>query len=351
MKSATVKAPTPHSAAGRTGVLKALKDQQYSRETLRDALFLEGEEQAQLFALARAQRQRYFPLNEVEVRSVIEISNVCNQQCEYCGMGQTDSPMYLLSYEEFLQTTAHLYASGRRVLLLQSGENRSQTYVDHVCRCVQAAKSRFADLQFILCLGNFSKEQYRQMKAAGAERYILKFETSNPRLYERLKPNDTFEERIACLEHLLALGFKVGSGSIVGLPGQSIDEVLDDLLFAGKFPLAMVSCSAFIPGEGSKLHDALSGNPDMTLNLLALMRILYPNRLIPTTSPLERLKKDGQYLGLMAGANTVTIHDGTPEQFKQLFPIYSGRRFTPNVDHIHNIVKRAGLTLAKGPLI
>jgi biotin synthase len=351
MKSATVKAARPPSSARRTGVLKALENQQYGRETLRQALFLEGEEQAQLFALARAQRQRCFPLNEVEVRSVIEISNVCTQQCEYCGMGQTDSPKYLLSHDEFVEATAHLYASGRRVLLLQSGENRSQAFVEHVCGCLQAARSRFADLQFILCLGNFSKAQYSQMKAAGADRYILKFETSNPRLYERLKPNDTFQERIACLENLLAVGFKVGSGNIVGLPGQSIDEVLDDLLFVGKFPLAMVSCSAFIPGEGSKLHDALSGSPDMTLNLLALMRILYPDRLIPTTSPLERLKKDGQYFGLMAGANTVTIHDGTPKQFKQLFPIYSGRRFTPNVEHIHNIVKRAGLRLAKGPLI
>ena len=328
-----------------------MANQEYDREALRQALFLEGEEQAELFALARARRQQCFPLNEVDVSSVIEISNVCTQQCEYCGMGQTDSPKYLLSYEDFLQVTAHLYASGRRVLLLQSGENRSQAFVEHICRCVRAAKARFADLQFILCLGSFSKEQYHQMKAAGADRYILKFETSNARLYEQLKPNDTLPERVACLEALLALGFKVGSGNIVGLPGQTIDDIVDDLLWAGKFSLAMVSCSVFIPGEGSKLRESTPGDPDLTLNLLALMRILYPERLIPTTSPFERLKKDGQYLGLMAGANTVTIHDGTPKQFKQLFPIYSGRRFTPNVEHIHDIVKRAGLRLAKGPLI
>jgi len=136
-------------------------------------------------------------------------------------MGQTDSPKYLLSYEEFQEVTAHLYASGRRVLLLQSGENRSQAFVEHICRCVQAAKARFADLEFILCLGNFTKDQYRDMKAAGANRYILKFETSNARLYEQLNPTTHF--RACCLPGSSAgTGFKVGSGTSSGCPARRL---------------------------------------------------------------------------------------------------------------------------------
>jgi biotin synthase len=235
--------------------------------------------------------------------------------------------------------------------LIQAGENRSERFIEHVCRCTREAKARYPDLEFILCLGNLSREQYGRLREAGAGRYILKFETSNAQLYHRLKPRDTLAERVACLEDLLALGFEVGSGNIVGLPGQTREDLLDDLLFAGRFPLAMLSCSVFIPGESSKLSAAPVGDPETALNMLALLRIMYSNRLIPTTSPFERVKRDGQYFGLMAGANTVTIHDGTPEEFRKLFPIYSGRRFTPNGELILNIVQRAGLRLAKGSLI
>jgi biotin synthase len=351
MNSASVTVSQPRRGAKDASVLAALANRDFGADVLRRALLLEGEEQQALFALARARRQEFFPHNEVEVRSVIEVSNVCTQQCEYCGMGKPGSQKYVLPFEEFMEVAGHLYASGRRVLLIQAGENRSQRFVEHVCRCVQEAKTKFPELEFILCIGNLSLEQYRELHQAGGRRYILKYETSNPELYARLKPHDSFQERMQCLDDLLKVGFKVGSGNIVGLPGQTLDDMVGDIQFAGKFALSMVSCSVFIPGEDSNLRSAPTGDPETALNTLALMRILFPNRLIPTTSPFEKVKKDGQYWGLMAGANTVTIHDGTPEEFRKLFPIYSGRRFTPNTDHIHNIVKRAGLTLAKGALI
>jgi biotin synthase len=334
-----------------TAVLEALARREGSDEVLRRALLLEGAEQQELFSLARARRQEHFPRNEVEVRSVIEISNVCAQQCEYCGMGKPGTQKYVLPLDEFMEVASHLYAGGRRVLLIQAGENRAQNFVDHVTRCVERALGKFPDLEFILCIGNLSYDQYKQLYDAGGRRYILKYETSNPELYARLKPHDSFEERVQCLKDLLSIGFKVGSGNIVGLPGQTLDDLVADIQFAGKFALSMVSCSVFIPGEDSNLREAPTGDPELALNTLALMRILYADRLIPTTSPFEKVKKDGQYCGLMAGANTVTIHDGTPEEFKKLFPIYSGRRFTPNTKHIHDIVARAGLAFAKGTLI
>ena len=351
MKSANIVASRPRAGAKNISVPEALANQDYGAKVLRRALLLEGEEQQQLFALARARRQECFPRNEVEVRSVIEVSNVCIQQCEYCGMGKPGSEKFILPLEEFMEAAAHLYASGRRVLLIQAGENGSQWFVERVCRYVREIKAKCADLEIILCIGNLSYEQYQALYEAGARRYILKFETSNPQLYAKLKPRDNLPERLQCLENLLAIGFKVGSGNIVGLPGQTLDDMVADIQFAGKYALSMLSSSVFIPGEYSNLRSAPPGNPEVALNTLALMRILHPSRLIPTTSPFEKVKKDGQFWGLMAGANTVTIHDGTPEELKALFPIYSGRRFTPDTEHIHNIVSRAGLAFAKGALI
>ncbi len=351
MSLAAINSNHAQAAAAQAPVLKALANQEFSKEVLFSALLLEDDAQEELFALARMRRKQCFPRNEVEVRSVVEISNVCVQQCEYCAISRPETPKYLMSEEEFLEISTRLYATGRRVLLLQAGENRSEAFVAHVCRCVREAKRRHADWTIILCLGNLSYDQYRQLREAGAERYVLKYETSNPRLYSRFKPRDTLAERLACLKDLLALGYQVGSGNIIELPGQSTDDLVEDLLFAGKYALSMVSCSAFIPGEGSALHGSPVGSAKVTLNTIALLRIIYPHTLIPTTSPLEKIMKDGQFLGLMAGANTVTIHDGTPDEIKHLFPIYSGRRFAPNAEHIQSIVKRAGLDLAKGPLL
>jgi biotin synthase len=260
-------------------------------------------------------------------------------------------PKYLMPFEEFVQVVDHLYAWGRRVLLVQSGENQSQKFVDYVTRCTETVTDKYPDLEVILCLGNLSDAQYRQLKAAGGARYILKFETANAELYHKLKPTDTLQERVDCLENLIELGYKVGTGNIVGLPGQSLDDLADDLLFAGRWPMAMVSSTVFIAGEDTHLRGAPTGNLDWTLNTLALMRIMYPERLIPTTSPLERLRPGGQAAGLMAGANTVTIHDGTPDQMKKLFTIYSTHRFTPSAENLFNSAKTAGLGLAKGSLI
>jgi len=185
--------------------------------------------------------------------------------------------------------------------------------------------------------------QYKQLRNAGADRYILKFETSNPALYRKIKPGDSLKKRIRCLEQLISIGFEAGSGNIVGLPGQSLDDIAGDLLFMRSFKLRMASCSVFFPGEGSNYRDEGTGDIDIALNFMALTRIMYPHVLIPSTSSLERVKKGAQYLGLMAGANAVTVHDGTPLKLKKNFPIYSVRRFTPGERFIKEIVKKARL--------
>lgn len=309
-----------------------------------EALSAEGEEQERLFALAREKRDEYSPSREVEVRSVIEVSNICRQTCRYCGMNcRSKRKRYTISREELLAIVSNVYAKGRRVLLLQSGENNSREYVDFIAGCLAAVKRKFADLTVILCMGNLKHAQYRQLRESGADRYILKFETSNPELYKQIKPGASLSERTGCLNHLAELGYEVGTGNIIGLPGQTLQDLVNDVLFLAQFKLSMISSTVFIPGEDSDYRAEPMGDVDPVLNFMALMRIMRPDVLIPATSSLERGRKGGQYLGLAAGANAVTIHDGTPAELKKHFPIYSVDRFTPNENHIRDIVSQAGL--------
>lgn len=273
-------------------VLQALTNGDFKKDRLYAALLLKNKEREELFKLARKKRAEYFPSKAVEVRSVIEISNICQRRCNFCNINSysRNKKRYLLSYDEITRTVEHLYHKGRRVLLLQSGENRSQKYINFVCKCVGDIKQKFKNLTIILCLGNLARDQYKQLRLSSADRYILKFETSNPILYKQIKPDDSLDKRIKGIKALNELGFEVGTGNIVGLPNQTIEDIVNDLLFIRSFKLTMVSASVFIPGENSNYWNKPKGNLDVTLNYMALMRILYPQMLIPSTSSLEKLK-------------------------------------------------------------
>ncbi len=329
--------------------LQLLAKGDFTKDILYAAILSKGREKEQLFKLARQKRKEYSPLQEVEVRSVVEISNICQRKCNFCNINfySKSRKRYIIRYKEFMKIVEYLYHKNRRVLLLQSGENSSQRYIDFVCKCVSNIKQKFPDLTIILCLGNLSYSQYRQLREAGADRYILKFETSNPALYKQIKPDDSLEKRLECLKILNELDFDVGTGNIIGLPNQTIGDIVNDLLFIHNFKLTMVSTSVFIPGEDSNFRDRPIGDLNITLKYMALMRIVYPQMLIPSTSSLEKARKDGQYLGLMSGANAVTIHDGTPAELKKQFPIYSLNRFTPDEKHIKGIVVKAHLNFYK----
>lgn len=330
----------------REASFEALLKGDVSKNALSEILLLRGEWQEKLFALARQKRQEYFPDGRVEVRSVIEVSNICKRRCNFCNMSSFSKIKrgYIISYEEMMKQAACIYSRGRRVILIQSGENKSQKYIDFISKCLIHIKQNFEDLIIILCLGELDPQQYRQLRLAGADRYILKFETSNSKLFEQIKPDEALAQRIECLKVLHKVGFEVGSGNIIGLPNQTIEDIVNDLLFIGQLNLTMSSASVFIPGEHSKYSCKPKGDCDTALNYMALMRILYPQMLIPCVSALEKAKEDGQFLGLTAGANIVTIHDGTPEALKKLFPIYSVERFIPDEKYMRNIVLKAGLS-------
>jgi biotin synthase len=310
------------------------------------ALAARGEDQAALFALARAARDAAFPRRTVEVRSVIELSNICRGRCRFCNIGSLPPRRrYALGRAEIVSIAARLYRKkGRRVFLLQSGENPSEDFIGPVCEAVRDIRRSLPGTSVIACLGGLSRSQYRRLKEAGADRYVLKFETSDPVLYAGLKPGNSLRRRLRCLRDLAELGFEIGSGNIVGLPGQKPESLAADLKLLRRFRPAMVSASAFIPGEVSALAGSPAGDIDTVLNFLALLRLFFPETLIPSTSSLEKAARDGQYRGLMAGANSLTIHDGTPAALRSVFPIYSTDRFTPAEKFIKRISARAGLT-------
>ncbi|MCR4792546.1 MAG: radical SAM protein [Lachnospiraceae bacterium] len=325
--------------------VKALKDRQYTNEVLLEALLLKDDAQQELFELARERRAECFPDNRAQARSVIEISNLCRQRCRYCSIGGKNQKInYSLDANQMEMLMDHLYGKGRRVVLLQSGENPSEVFIRDVVTAIGNIKLRHKDLRIILCMGDLSRDQYQRLYDAGATDYVIKFEASNEELFKYCKPNDDLDRRLKCIMDLSDIGYRVGSGNIVGLPRQTLEDLVSDLQLVQELPLGMNSTTIFIPAEDSEFAAEPAGDPNLTLNMMAIMRIMNPYRLMPTTSSLEKMIPDGQYLGLMAGANTITIHDGTPEELQAYFPIYSTHRVRPQIEHFRDILNRANMT-------
>jgi biotin synthase len=333
-------------------ILHRLQERQWDEPDLSAALYFRGSAQKELFTVARRVRDDSFPDCTAELRSVIEISNICKQRCNFCNIGAPETRKYVIQPRDLLQLVSYLYNEhGRRVFLLQSGENNSRGFVNLVVDACRLIGHTLPDVTLVLCIGNLAREQFRVLRDTGVERYILKIEASNPRLYHLSKPHDSWDDRKRCLDDLLDLDFKVGSGVIVGLPMQEHEDLVEDLTFMHRLPLSMVSATVFIPGAGTVYEREAPGDVHTTLNFMALLRIMHPAALMPTTSSLEKLLPEGQVWGLMAGANSLTVHDGTPEKFQPLFPIYDNKRFRPQDDELVATAAKAGLRPVNRSLI
>ena len=312
-------------------------------DKIKEILSYRNEEQEELFSVARMIRNNGKFGNNAELRSVIEISNICTQNCRYCSMGKNGKAIYTLPKEVIMEKIRNLAKIGRKTFLLQSGENKSQKFTEDIAYCCREAVKEFPDIKLILCMGNLKKAQYELLKKSGATRYILKFETSDKEHHSKMRPSDTIENRMECIRNLIDLGFQTGSGNIVGLPYQTVDNLIEDLVLINELNLSMVSATKFIPNEYSEFRDFPAGDINLTLNYLAVLRILKPNCLIPSTTSLSTGGTDGQKRGLEAGCNTVTIHDGTPKEFEENYSIYSEKRFSPGEEYCRKIIQEANM--------
>ncbi|MEJ8675578.1 biotin synthase BioB [Chromobacterium amazonense] len=307
-------------------------------------LKVRGEEQEQLFLAARAIRKAYTN-DVVSLRGVIEVTNVCRVNCDYCPMRRDNikkNERFNMSEDDIFRMAEMIISSGIGIILIQGGEDRN--ILPAVEKAVRRIVSVYKDsVEIILNLGNFSKEQYIRLRDAGASSYILKHETSDSSLFQRLR-YEPLEDRLNNLVVLKSIGFNVGSGLISSLPGQSIESIAEDIQIALDYNVDMFSVSPFIPAPNTPLHLSPAGDNDLALNAIACVRILRPSILIPSVSALEKNGPGGQYRGLSAGANVMTVNFTDIEHQKK-YLIYGKDRFVVTKDHVKLTVEKVGMRL------
>ena len=319
-------------------ITERLKNE-FSREDLKTILLSSPEEAEYLYSAAREIRDGIFG-RKAFIRAVVEFANSCRCSCLYCGM-RLNNPQgvrYSLDHDELLSIALKARENGIRTFFLQAAE--SETYGNLWLRNV-IKDIHDLGMGVLLCVGVHGEEDLDLWREAGASKFILKHETADKELFERMKPGFTLEERVGWLKTMRKHGYHIGSGPLLGLPGQSIDSLVDDLILLKDLQVEMSSVAVFLPARGTPLEDAETGDPELGLRFIAAMRLFLKNTLIPATSTFERLLKDGQYRCFQAGANVITVNM-TPNQLRDDYTLYSDR-FYVGLEHARKTIQRAGL--------
>lgn len=261
--------------------------------------------------------------DEVHLRALIEFSNICKRQCQYCGLQSTNRKVerYRLSKEEIVNQAKLAATLGYRTIVLQSGEDDFYS-ADKMCEIIREIKK--LDVALTLSIGEKTFEEYEAYKKAGADRYLIRIETTDRALYSKMHPRADFDNRVRCLYDLKKLGFETGSGCLVGLPEQTIDSLADDILFFKELDADMIGIGPFIPHEETPLKAAPSGDFWLALKVMALTRLTLPKINIPATTAMETLHPNGRIIALQSGANVV-MPNATPLIQRSKYEIYPGK--------------------------
>lgn len=244
---------------------------------------------------------------DIYVRGLIEISNYCRNDCFYCGIrhGNESVSRYRLTKEDILGCCRNGYDLGFRTFVLQGGEDPDFTD-EYLTDLIAAVKRNHPDCAVTLSLGERSKESYRRLFDAGADRYLLRHETADPEHYRKLHPKSlSLENRKQCLRNLKEIGYQVGTGFMVGSPYQTPECIQEDLDFIRELKPEMIGIGPFIHASGTPFADRADGSLFMTLDLIAILRIMFPHALIPATTALGTIDPFGRELGVLAGANVI----------------------------------------------
>lgn len=275
-----------------------------------------------LFACADKVREKYVG-NEVHLRGLIEFSNICKCSCKYCGIRKENTSVerYRLNEDEILLLAKNAKQYGYKTIVLQSGEDAFYS-TEKMISIIKKIKSM--DFAITLSIGEKTYDEYKAYKDAGADRYLLRIETTDENLYKNMHPNMSFENRINCLKNLKKLGFETGTGCLVGLPGQSIESLANDILFFKELNADMIGLGPFIPAPDTPLKNETGGTLTLALKVMALTRLLLPDINIPATTAMETLAPDGRIIALKSGANVV-MPNVTDKNCKQKYTIYPGK--------------------------
>ena len=264
--------------------------------------------------------------NRVFVRGLIEFTNICKNDCYYCGIRKSngDAQRYRLTPEEVLLCCGLGHELGFRTFVLQGGEDGWFTD-ERLCAIVRSIKERHPDCAVTLSVGERSRESYRLLKEAGADRYLLRHETATPSHYAKLHPPEqTLAHRMECLCALKDLGYQVGAGFMVGSPYQTLEDLVRDLRFLKEFAPHMVGIGPFLTQRDTPFKDFPNGSGELTLFLLSLIRLLLPKVLLPATTALGTLLPDGREQGILHGANVV-MPNLSPEDARQKYTLYDNK--------------------------
>lgn len=261
--------------------------------------------------------------DEVHLRGLIEFSNICKCSCKYCGLRSPNKEIkrYRILKDEIIEYVKNAVNLGYKTIVLQSGEDEYFT-TEKMVEIIKAIKE--FDVALTLSIGERSFEDYKAFKQAGADRYLIRIETTDKELYKKLHPNMDFNNRIRCLQDLKTLGYEVGTGCLVGLPQQTIESLADDILFFKEIGADMVGIGPFIPHPNTPLKDEKTGSFTLALKVMALTRILLPDINIPATTAMETLNPNGRILALQSGANVV-MPNVTSTEYRAKYEIYPNK--------------------------
>ena len=286
-------------------------------------------DEAAAYARTLADRaRREFYGNSVFVRGLIEIGNVCRNDCLYCGIRRSNAACsrYVLPREQIMDCCAEGYALGFRTFVLHGGENVKSA--DEICQTVKAIRKEYPDCAITLSLGEYSRADYARMREAGADRYLLRHETADKAHYEKLHPSGmSFDNRMRCLRDLKDIGYQTGCGFMVGSPYQTARTLAEDLKFIEEFRPEMCGIGPFIPQKDTPFRDFPAGTCEQTVYLLSLLRLIQPHLLLPATTALGTIRPDGRERGLQAGANVV-MPNLSPLGVRKKYALYDGKLCT-----------------------
>jgi len=321
--------------------------------TLADFIRVQGAASLALRAAADELRREIHG-DAVFLRGIIEFSNYCCNRCAYCGINIDNEAVerYRMTPQEVLETARNALRWGCGTVVLQSGDDPGYG-IERLADLVRKIKTGLG-LAVTLSVGVLEREELAMLKEAGADRYLLRFETSDPQLFARIHPDESFERRLRCLHDLHELGYQVGSGFMIALPGATPESIAADILFATSLKLDMIGCGPFMASPGTPLADAgRAEQTDLYYNVMALLRLCNPPAHIPATTAFDTLDHDGRNRVLQGGAN-VFMPNLTPARFREHYQLYPNK---PCVDEdgeacafcVRGRVAALGRTIDAGP--
>lgn len=298
-----------------------------TRDTDDDSLkrLIDTDDTKYLFEKAVSRRIENYG-TDVYTRGLIEFTNHCKNNCLYCGIRaeNSDAKRYRLTEDEILDCCKEGYKLGFRTFVLQGGEDMYFTD-DMICGIVSKIKKNHPDCAVTLSIGERSRESYQAFFDAGADRYLLRHETADNEHYKKLHPASmSLDNRKRCLFDLKEIGYQVGSGFMVGSPCQTLSNLVSDLRFLQELMPDMIGIGPFLPQHSTPFSDCERGSLKRTLNLIAILRLMFPYALIPATTALGTLHPTGREQGLQAGANVV-MPNLSPAGVRELYTLYDNK--------------------------